>query len=112
MTSLRAIEVLLAAHRLIGSLVVQDARKPFCLLSPERHVVARIFNELEDDLEILAENWEIVAPWSKVRMIDADDELDFMNNLIEPFDSILEDQEMADFAQDRDEDNFDHSEML
>lgn len=84
-----------------------EKHQPITSFSPnehERHVAARIMNEIVDDLEVLAERLGIQVQEPVVRSIDADDEAFF--------DDILEQQEREDFAMDTDMHNFDHSEML
>ena len=120
MSALRALNKLLVAHKEIGDIIVMDRDNPICLTGAERTVVSLILNEMEDDLEVLCENWGLtynetsMAPIPSVRMIDYDDERyddgtfdddDWLKDMM------LEDQELADFAMDRDEDNFDHEEL-
>lgn len=108
MNSLRSLAILLIAHEAVSKVVEADAREPIDLSPVERQVMGRVFNEIEDDLEVLAESFGLVTP---VRMIDADDEMDNVwGDMLD--DWTLEQQEMEDFAMDGDLDNLDHSEML
>lgn len=109
-SELRTLAILLVAHEAVSKVVEADMREPIILSAPERQVMARIFNEIDDDLEVLAESWGLINAFD-VRMIDADDEMDEVwGDMLDEWDD--EQQEMEDFAQDDDFHNFDHSEML
>ena len=106
--ALEALAIILNVHDTVGRLLVADGLSSPIDFSPsERKVLGRVFNEIEDDLEVLAEGWGL-APISGVPMIHADDEFDDWG-LLDDWDDELQEQE--DFAQDDDFHNLDHSEM-
>jgi len=106
--SLRALAIILVAHEAVSKVLNANAREPITFNVAERQVMGRLFNDLEDDLEVLAESWCLIPT---VRPIDADDEMDeYWGDMLDEWDDELQEQE--DFAQDGELDNLDHSERL
>lgn len=104
MTKMKVLATLITITSKVQEIVDAEANDPMIFTGPEKQVLARCMNELDDDLETLAENWGLLppgvtrsTPWQQL------DDPDFDDDLFD--DHLLEDQEMADFAQDRDEYN-------
>ena len=106
--ALETLAIILNVHDTVGKLLVADGLSSPIDFSPaERKVMSRVFNEIEDDLEVLAEGWGL-TPVDGFRVSDTDDEFDDWG-LLDDWDDELQEQE--DFAQDGDFANLDHSEM-